>query len=117
MDPRFLSIFYGKLKEIFGARLKLSITFHPATDGNTEKVIQTLEDMLQACVLDFGGSWEEQLSLIEFSNNNSHQFSIGMSPYDYLYGRRCQTPIFWDDVQRRVMIGSKMILETMKQVN
>lgn len=92
-DPRYLSNFWRELQEAFGTKLKLSTAFHPATDGQTERTIQTLEDMLRACALKFKGSWEETLSLIEFSYNNSHQTTIGMSPYEALYGRRCRMPI------------------------
>ena len=58
----------------------ISTTFHPQTNGQSERTIQTLEDMLQACVLDLKGSWEEHLPLVEFAYNNSYQASIQMAP-------------------------------------
>ena len=67
----------------------MSTNFHPQTDGQSERTIQTLEDMLRACVLDFNGSWEDHLALAEFAYNNSYQASIQMAPYEALYGRPC----------------------------
>ena len=73
-------------------------SFHPQIDGQSERTIQTLEDMLRACVLDFKGYWLKHLPLVEFAYNNSFQASIGMAPYEVLYGRKCRTPICWDEV-------------------
>ena len=76
-----------------GTQLSFSTTFHPQTDGQFERTIQILEDMLRACVLDFGGSWSDYLPLAEFAYNNSFQSSIGMAPYEALYGRPCRAPL------------------------
>ena len=76
-----------------GTKLPFSTAFHPQTDGQSERVIQILEDLLRCCTLDFGGSWSEHLSLVEFSYNNSYQASIGMAPYEALYGRPCRSPL------------------------
>ncbi|KAJ9565621.1 hypothetical protein OSB04_001587 [Centaurea solstitialis] len=84
---------HGKFHEDLGTRLQFTIAFHPQTDGQSKRTIQTLEDMLWACVLDFGGSWDTYLSLVEFSYNSSFRASIGMPPYEMLYVRRCRTPI------------------------
>jgi len=92
-DSRFLSQFWKSLQAALGTRLKMSTAFHPATDGQTECTIQTLEDMLRACMLDFQGSWEEHLDLIEFSYNNSYHSSIQMAPYEALYGQKCRSPL------------------------
>ena len=73
--------------------MKLTTAFHPQTDGKAERTIQTLEDMLRACVIDFKGSWEDHLPLIEFSYNNSYHSSIGMAPFEAPYGRRCRSPV------------------------
>ncbi|KAL4195087.1 hypothetical protein AMTRI_Chr05g62760 [Amborella trichopoda] len=81
-----------------GTRLTFSTAFHPQTDGQSERTIQTLEDMLRACVIDFTGSWDEHLPLIEFAYNNSFQASIQMAPYEVLYGRKCRSPICWDEI-------------------
>jgi len=86
-DPRFTSRFWGSLQEALGTKLKFSTSFHPQTDGQSERVIQILEDMLRACIMEFEGSWDKHLALIEFAYNNSYQSSIGMPPYEALYGR------------------------------
>ena len=75
-DSRFTSRFWQSLQAALGTRLNLSTAYHPQTDGQTERTIQTLEDMLRTCVIDFGGSWDTHLSLVEFSYNNSHHASI-----------------------------------------
>ena len=71
----------------------MSTAFHPQTDGQSERTIQVLEDMLRACILDFKGSWEEHFPLVEFAYNNNYQASIQMAPYEALYGRLCRSPI------------------------
>ena len=76
----------------------MSTAFYPKTDCQSEMTIQVLEDMLRACVLDFKGSLEEHLPLVEFAYNNSYQASIQMAPYEALYGRPCRSPIFWTEV-------------------
>ena len=85
--------------------LYFSTAAHPKTDGQSEKTIQTLEDMLRACILDFKGSWDQYLALIELSYNNSYQKSIRMAPYEALYGRKCQTPLYWNEVGERKIIA------------
>ena len=77
-DPRFTTHFWKSFQKVMGTLLTMSITFHPQTDGQLERTIQVLEDMLRACVLDHKGSWEEHLPLVEFSYNNSYQASIQM---------------------------------------
>ncbi|KAA0037766.1 putative polyprotein [Cucumis melo var. makuwa] len=91
MDPRFTSKFWPSLQKAMGTGLKFSTSFHPQTDGQSERTIQTLEDMLRACVLQLKGSWDTHLPLMEFAYNNSYQSSIGMAPYEALYGRPCRT--------------------------
>ncbi|GKD22868.1 putative reverse transcriptase domain-containing protein [Tanacetum coccineum] len=83
------------LKEIkaLGTNLDMSTAYHPQTDGQSERTIQTLEDMLRACVIDFGSSWDRHLPLVEFSYNNSYHTSIKAAPYEALYGRKCRSPI------------------------
>ena len=78
-----------------GTRLHFSTAFHPQTDGQSEISIQTLEDMLRVCVIELKGSWDTHLSLMEFAYNNSYQSSIGMAPFEALYGRKCRTPVCW----------------------
>ncbi|KAI3704139.1 hypothetical protein L1987_74353 [Smallanthus sonchifolius] len=84
-DARFTSRFWQSLQKALGTRLDLSTAYHPQTDGQTERTIQTLEDMLRACVIDFGGNWDSHLSLVEFSYNNSYHTSINMAPFEALY--------------------------------
>ncbi|GJV93135.1 putative reverse transcriptase domain-containing protein [Tanacetum coccineum] len=73
------------------------------TDGQSERTIQTLEDMLRACVLDFGGSWDVHLPLVEFSYNNSYHSSVRCAPFEALYGRKCRSPIMWAEIKDRLM--------------
>ncbi|KAK1421720.1 hypothetical protein QVD17_24278 [Tagetes erecta] len=109
-DTRFTSKFWKKFHEEMGTRLHISSAYHPQTDGQSERTIQTLEDMLRACVLEFGGSWDSHLPLAEFSYNNSYHASIKMPPYEMLYGRRCRTPICWCEIGQREL-GSLEIVE------
>lgn len=111
-NPKFTSRFWVSLQQAMGTALKFSTVFHPQTDGQSERTIQTLEDMLRACVLDFKGSWDEYLALMEFAYNNSYHSSIGMPPYEALYGRRCRTPICWNDVGERQMFNRQLEKET-----
>ena len=73
--------FWESFHRAMGTRLMMSIAFHPQMDGQSERTIQTIEDMLRAYVLDRKGSWEEHFPLVEFSYNNSYQASIQMAPY------------------------------------
>ncbi|KAD2805532.1 hypothetical protein E3N88_38909 [Mikania micrantha] len=89
-DSRFTSRFWQSLQQSLGTSVNLSTAYHPQTDGQSERTIQTLEDMLRACVLDFGGSWDNHLPLIEFSYNNSYHNSIRCAQFEALYGRKCR---------------------------
>ena len=93
--PQFTSKFWQSFQEALGSQLHFSTAFHPQTDGQSERTIQTLEDMLRACVIDFEGSWDQHLPLIEFAYNNSYQASIQMAPFEALYGRKCRSPVGW----------------------
>ncbi|XP_073151841.1 uncharacterized protein [Henckelia pumila] len=108
-DPRFTSAFWKSLHTALGTRLLFSTAFHPQTDSQSERVIQVLEDLLRACVIDFQGSWETRLPLVEFTYNNSFQSSIGMAPYAALYGRRCRSPVHWDEVGERILQGPEIV--------
>ncbi|GKE97176.1 putative reverse transcriptase domain-containing protein [Tanacetum coccineum] len=88
-DGRFTSHFWQTLQKALGMRLDMSTTYHPQTDGQSERTIQTLEDMLRACVIDFGGSWDVHIPLAEFSYNNSYHLSIRCALFEALYGRKC----------------------------
>nr|GEV14366.1 ribonuclease H-like domain-containing protein [Tanacetum cinerariifolium] len=87
-----------RFQENIGTRVHFSTSYHPQIDGQSEKTIQTLEDMLWACAIDFGSSWDKYLPLAEFSYNNSYHSSIKMPPYKMLYGRKCKTTICWEYV-------------------
>jgi hypothetical protein len=76
-------------------KLNFSLAYHPRTDGQTERTNQVLEDMLRACALQHGSSWDKSLPYAEFSYKNSYQASLKMSLYETLYGRKCMTPLFW----------------------
>ncbi|KAA3474185.1 DNA/RNA polymerases superfamily protein [Gossypium australe] len=115
-DPRFTSRFWKALHEALGTKPNFSTAFHPQSDGQSERVIQILEDMLRGCVIDFKGSWEDFLPLAEFAYNNSYQSSIQMAPYEALYGRRCRSPICWTELGERQMLGPEMISETEEKV-
>ncbi|KAI3712329.1 hypothetical protein L1987_70880 [Smallanthus sonchifolius] len=99
-DTRFTSHFWKKFYKDMGTRLNLSTAYQPQTDGQSERTIQTLEDMLRACALDFGGSWDYHLPLAEFSYNNSYHSSIGMPSFEALYGRKCRTLVCWGEIAR-----------------
>ena len=94
-DSRFTLTFWKSVQWAMGTKIKFRTAFHPQTDGQMERTIQTLEDMLRACILEFKGAWSKYLPLIKFSYNNSYQATIGMAPYEALYGRKCKSPIHW----------------------
>ena len=85
-------------------------------DGQTERTIQTLEDMLRACAIDFKGSRDDHLPLIEFSYKNSYHSSIEMAPYEALYGRRCRSHLGWFEVGETALIGTDLVLYAMEKV-
>ncbi|KAL0549558.1 hypothetical protein IC582_014043 [Cucumis melo] len=97
-DARFTSKFWKGLQTAMGTRLDFSTAFHPQTDGQTERLNQVLEDMLRACALEFPGSWDSHLHLMEFAYNNSYQATIGMAPFEALYGKCCRSPVCWGEV-------------------
>nr|GEY41536.1 putative reverse transcriptase domain-containing protein [Tanacetum cinerariifolium] len=92
-DSHFTSRFWQSMQKVLGTQLDMSTTYHPETDGKSERTIQTLEDMLRACAIDFGKGWEKHLPLVEFSYNNSYHASIKAAPFEALYGRKCRLPI------------------------
>nr|GFD13795.1 putative reverse transcriptase domain-containing protein [Tanacetum cinerariifolium] len=92
-DGRFTSQFWKLLNKALGTQLDMSMAYHLLTDGQSERTIQTLEDMLCACVIDFGKGWDRHLPLVEFSYNNSYHTSIKVAPFKAMYGRKCRSPI------------------------
>ncbi|GKB28039.1 putative reverse transcriptase domain-containing protein [Tanacetum coccineum] len=115
-DGRFTSNFWQDFQEELGTKLHMSTAFHPQTDGQSERTIQTLEDMLRACVIDFGGNWDDHLPLVEFAYNNSYHASIKMPPYEMLYGRRCRTSVCWDEVGSRELASTDVVLATTEKI-
>lgn len=115
-DPRFNSRFWRQFQEHLGTKLNMSTAYHPQTDGQSERTIQTIEDMLRVCALDFKGNWDDHLPLVEFSYNNSYHASIGMPPYEALYGRKCRSPLYWDEVGERKLSSPELIQQTKEKV-
>lgn len=110
-DTRFTSHFWKSFQENMGTKLRFSTAHHPQTDGQSERTIQTLEDMLRACALSFPGSWIDHLHLVEFAYNNSYHSSIGMPPYEALTGETCRTPLWWGPTGIHPSTGPEMIQE------
>ncbi|GKB93762.1 reverse transcriptase domain-containing protein [Tanacetum coccineum] len=98
-DSHFTSKLWQSLQSALGTQLDMSTTYHPETDGQSERTIQTLEDMLRACVIDFRKGWEKHLPLVEFSYNNNYHASIKAEPFEALYGRKCRSPVYWAEVR------------------
>nr|GEX09618.1 putative reverse transcriptase domain-containing protein [Tanacetum cinerariifolium] len=99
-----------------GTDISMSTAYHPETSGHSERTIQTLKDMLRACVIDFGKGWVKHLPLYEFSYNNSYHASIKAAPYKALYGRKCQSPVCWAKVGEAQLTGPELIQETTKKI-
>ncbi|GKB77482.1 putative reverse transcriptase domain-containing protein [Tanacetum coccineum] len=105
------------MQEALGTRLDMSTSYHPQIDGQSERTIQTLEDMLKACVLDFGGSWDVHLPLVVFSYNNSYHYSVRCALFEALYGRKYRSPIMWAEVGEGQLIGPKLVQETIEKIS
>ena len=110
-DSRFVARFWQSLQQEMGTELHFSTTFHPQMDGQSERVIQVMEDMLN-----FKGNWSNHLSLVEFMYNNSYQESIRMAPYEALYGRPCRSPTCWLEVGESSLFGPEIVLETTEKI-
>ncbi|GJZ67256.1 putative reverse transcriptase domain-containing protein [Tanacetum coccineum] len=116
-DPRFTSNFWRSLQKALGTNLDMSIAYHPQTDGQSERTIQTLEDMLRACVIDFGNGWVKHLPLVEFSYNNSYHASIKAAPFEALYDQQRMQGTSWTimsyaDLKRKPMefqVGDRVL--------
>ncbi|GJV36095.1 putative reverse transcriptase domain-containing protein [Tanacetum coccineum] len=115
-DPRFASNFWRSLQSALGTNLDMSTAYHPQTDGQSERTIQTLEDMLRACAIDFGKGWVNHLPLVEFSYNNSYHASIKAAPFEALYGRKCRSPVCWTEVGEAQILGPELIQETTEKI-
>ncbi|GJW29106.1 putative reverse transcriptase domain-containing protein [Tanacetum coccineum] len=115
-NPRFASNFWRSLQKALGTSLDMSTAYHPQTDGQSERTIQTLEDMLRACVIDFGNGWVKHLPLVEFSYNNSYHASIKAAHFEALYGRKCHSPICWAEVGEVQLTGPEIVQETTEKI-
>ena len=116
-DLRFTEHFWKGFQKAMGTRMTMSAAFHPPIDGQSERTIQVLEDMLRACVLDHKGNWEEHLPLVEFSYNNIYQVSIQMAPYEALYGRPCRSPLCWTEMGESSITSPDLIRDTSEKVS
>nr|GEV83894.1 reverse transcriptase domain-containing protein [Tanacetum cinerariifolium] len=116
-DSCFTSRFWQSMQEALGTRLDMSTACHPQTDGQREHTIQTLEDMRRACVMDFEGSLDVYLPLVEFSYNNSYHSSIRCALFEALYARKCRSPILWVEVREGQMIGAEIVQETIEKIS
>jgi hypothetical protein len=96
--------------------LNFSSAYHPQTDRQTERTNQVLEDMLRACAFKHGSSWDKSLPYAEFSYNNSYKASLKMSSFEALYGRKCRTPLYWDQIGEKQFFGPEIIQEAKEQV-
>ncbi|KAM0070403.1 putative nucleotidyltransferase, Ribonuclease H [Helianthus debilis subsp. tardiflorus] len=115
-DARFTSELWQAINKSFGSRLDMSTAYHPQTDGQSERTIQTLEDMLRACVIDFGNGWEKHLPLVEFSYNNSYHTSIQAAPFEALYGRKCRSPLCWAEVGDSQITGPEIVVDATEKI-
>jgi hypothetical protein len=113
---QFTSRFWESFHENMDTKLNFSSAYHPQTDEQTERTNQVWEDMLRTCALQHGSSWDKSLPYAEFSYNNSYEASPKMSPFRALYGRKCRTPLHWDQTGERQFFRSKLIQEAAEQV-
>jgi hypothetical protein len=114
---QFVARFWAQVHESLATKLIHSSSYHPQTDGQTERVNQIVEDMLRACVIHFDKSWDKCLALAEFAYNNSYQASLKMAPFEALYGRRCCTRLNWSQAGERTLFGPKLIQEAEEKVS
>jgi hypothetical protein len=110
-DPNFNSNFWKGLFKGFKTNLKFSTTYHPESDGKTERVNQVIEDMIRMYVMEKPSKWEDYVHLVEFTYNNGHKASLKMSPFEVIYGKKCNTPISWDNPIDREMVGPELLRE------
>ncbi|GJY12434.1 putative reverse transcriptase domain-containing protein [Tanacetum coccineum] len=115
-DSHFTSRFWKPLQKALGTNLDISTAYHPQMDGQSERTIETLEDMLRVCVIDFRSSWDRHLPLVKFSYNNSYHASIKAAPYEALYGRKYRSPVCWSEVKDSQLTGPELIHETTEKI-
>jgi hypothetical protein len=115
-DPKFTSKFWKGLFKGFGTNLNFKTTYHPESDGQTERANQVIEDMLRMYVMEKPSKWKDYLHLVEFAYNNGYQASLKMTPFEALYGRKCNTPISWGNPADRAIIGPELLKEMEEQM-
>ncbi|GJZ25747.1 putative reverse transcriptase domain-containing protein [Tanacetum coccineum] len=116
LPKSFASNFWRSLQKDLGTSLDMCTAYHPQTDEQSERTIQTLEDMLRACVIDFGKGWVNLLPSVEFSYNNSYHASIKAAPFEALYGRKCRSPVCWAEVGEVQLTGPEIVQETTEKI-
>ncbi|GKE20592.1 putative reverse transcriptase domain-containing protein [Tanacetum coccineum] len=116
-DSRFTSRLWQSMQEALRTRLDMSTAYHPQAGGQSERNIQTLEDMLRVCVLNFEGSWDVYLLLVEFLYNNSYHSSVRCAPFEALYGRKFCSSILWAEVGEGQLIGLELVQETTEKIS
>ncbi|GJS75453.1 putative reverse transcriptase domain-containing protein [Tanacetum coccineum] len=115
-DSKFTSHFWQSINKALGTQLDMSTAYHPQTDGQSERTIQTLKDMLRACVIDFGKGWDRNIPLVEFSYNNNYHTSIKVAPFEALYGRKCRSPVCWAEIRDAQLTSPEIIHETTEKI-
>ncbi|KAH9311968.1 hypothetical protein KI387_027003, partial [Taxus chinensis] len=115
-DPIMTLRFWKTLNAALRTKLNFSFAYHPETDGKTKRVNQDLEDMLRMYYMDQQYKWEEYLPLVEFAYNNTYHASLKMTPFEELYERKCRTPVSWDSIEDREVIGPEILTEMEQQV-
>ncbi|GJV29673.1 putative reverse transcriptase domain-containing protein [Tanacetum coccineum] len=111
-----LTVVPRSFQKALGTDISMSTAYHPEINSQSERTIQTLKDMLRACVIDFGKGWVKHLPLAEFSYNNSYHASIKAAPYEALYGRKCRSPVCWAEVGEAQLTGPEFIQETTEKI-
>nr|GEW46567.1 putative polyprotein [Tanacetum cinerariifolium] len=104
------------LQKVLGTQLNLSTAYHLEMEGQRERTIQTLEDMLRACIIDFGSNWDRHLPLVEFFYNNNYHASIKAAPFEAFYGRKCRSPVYWSEVGDSQLTDPELIRETTEKI-
>nr|GFB89499.1 putative reverse transcriptase domain, ribonuclease H-like domain, aspartic peptidase domain protein [Tanacetum cinerariifolium] len=105
-----------EFQKVLGTQLDMSTAYHSQTDGQSKRTIQTLEDMLHACVIDLGNGWERHIPLVEFSYNNSYHASIKAAPFEALYGHKCRSPICWAEFGDAQLTSPEIIQVTTEKI-
>jgi hypothetical protein len=110
------SNFWKGLFKGLGTNLNFITPYHPESDGQTKWMNQVIEDILRMYVMDKPSKWEDYLHLVEFAHNNGYQASLKMSPFEALYGRKCNTIVSWDNPSDREVVGPELLKEMEEQM-